>query len=49
MNTTVKKALFIVGTAVAIYAFLPKLVIGVIGSFAIGWTLADIANYIFKD
>lgn len=49
MSTTAKKVLFIFVGAVAIYALLPKEAIALLGSFCIGWTLADIANYIFKD
>lgn len=49
MSTTVKKVLFIFVGAVAIFTLLPKAAIAVVGSFCIGWTLADIANYSFKD
>lgn len=49
MNTGLKQALFIITVVIAIYAFLPKTIIGLLGSFCIGWTLADIARYIFKD
>jgi len=44
MNNFWKRLLFVVVLAALIFALLPMTVIDILGKFAIGWMLADIAN-----
>lgn len=49
MDVFWKKLLFIVTVSLVIFALLPFTVIDILGKFAIGWLLADIAQAVFKE
>ena len=43
-----KKLILVIVVAVAIYLLLPATGIDLLGKFAIGWMLSDLANAVFK-
>jgi len=49
MNNVWKRLLFVVISAALIFALLPFTVVDILGKFAIGWMLADIANNVIGE